>query len=73
MNFNFTILLDLLGKFAFAISGIRSASGKQIDWFGALQSEDKISGNWDSNESKKYNLVVKLKTTSNYGEHDEPL
>jgi len=35
LNFNFTILLDLLGTFAFAISGIRLASGKQIDWFGA--------------------------------------
>ena len=35
MNFNFTILLDLLGTFAFAISGIRLASGKQMDWFGA--------------------------------------
>lgn len=32
---NFTIFLDLLGTFAFAISGIRLASGKQIDWFGA--------------------------------------
>jgi uncharacterized membrane protein YeiH len=32
---NLTILLDLLGTFAFAISGIRLASGKQIDWFGA--------------------------------------
>lgn len=32
---DFTILLDLLGTFAFAISGIRLASGKQIDWFGA--------------------------------------
>lgn len=35
MDFNFTILLDLTGTFAFAISGIRLASGKQIDWFGA--------------------------------------
>lgn len=35
MEINFTILLDLLGTFAFAISGIRLASGKQIDWFGA--------------------------------------
>ncbi len=35
MEFNFTIALDLLGTFAFAISGIRMASGKQIDWFGA--------------------------------------
>lgn len=30
-----TTILDLLGTFAFAISGIRLASGKQIDWFGA--------------------------------------
>lgn len=35
MEFKFTILLDLIGTFAFAISGIRLASGKQIDWFGA--------------------------------------
>lgn len=32
---NLTVILDLLGTFAFAISGIRLASGKQIDWFGA--------------------------------------
>ncbi len=32
---NFTIILDLLGTFAFAISGIRLASNKQLDWFGA--------------------------------------
>lgn len=31
----FTTLLDLTGTFAFAISGIRLASRKQIDWFGA--------------------------------------
>lgn len=31
----FTTFLDLLGTFAFAISGIRLASGKNIDWFGA--------------------------------------
>lgn len=35
MEINFTTLIDLLGTFAFAISGIRLASGKQIDWFGA--------------------------------------
>lgn len=35
MEIKFTIFLDLLGTFAFAISGIRLASGKQIDWFGA--------------------------------------
>jgi len=32
---NFTILLDLFGTFAFAVSGIKLASGKNIDWFGA--------------------------------------
>ena len=31
----FTTLLDLTGTFSFAISGIRLASGKQVDWFGA--------------------------------------
>ena len=31
----FTTLLGLIGTFAFAISGIRLASGKQVDWFGA--------------------------------------
>lgn len=35
LQINFITLLDLLGTFAFAISGIRLASGKQIDWFGA--------------------------------------
>lgn len=35
MYVNLTILLDLLGTFAFAVSGMRLASGKQIDWFGA--------------------------------------
>lgn len=28
-------MLNLTGTFAFAISGIRLASGKQVDWFGA--------------------------------------
>lgn len=35
MDFKLTIILDLFGTFAFAISGIRLASGKQMDWFGA--------------------------------------
>ena len=35
MEVLFTTLLDLIGTFAFAISGIRLAFGKQIDWFGA--------------------------------------
>lgn len=35
MYTNLTLFLDLAGTFAFAISGIRMASGKQIDWFGA--------------------------------------
>ncbi|QNF34760.1 trimeric intracellular cation channel family protein [Adhaeribacter swui] len=35
MDINFTTIIEVLGTFAFAISGIRFASGKQIDWFGA--------------------------------------
>lgn len=35
MQLDFTTLLDFIGTFAFAISGIRIASDKQIDWFGA--------------------------------------
>ncbi|MDF3077037.1 MAG: trimeric intracellular cation channel family protein [Sphingobacteriaceae bacterium] len=35
MELNFITILDLLGTFAFAISGIRMSSGKQMDWFGA--------------------------------------
>jgi uncharacterized membrane protein YeiH len=31
----FTTILDLVGTFAFAVSGIRLAAGKQLDWFGA--------------------------------------
>jgi uncharacterized membrane protein YeiH len=31
----FITILDLTGTFVFAISGIRLASGKNIDWFGA--------------------------------------
>ena len=34
-DFNFVNILDYLGTFAFAISGIRLASAKQFDWFGA--------------------------------------
>jgi uncharacterized membrane protein YeiH len=35
LQISFITILDLLGTFAFAISGIRLASGKNIDWFGA--------------------------------------
>ncbi len=35
MEVSVTTLLGLFGTFAFAISGIRLASGKQMDWFGA--------------------------------------
>ena len=35
MDFKFTMLLELAGTFAFAISGLRLASGRRIDWFGA--------------------------------------
>ena len=31
----FTHILDFIGTFAFAISGIRMASSKNFDWFGA--------------------------------------
>ena len=31
----FTTLLDYIGTFAFAISGIRMAAAKKFDWFGA--------------------------------------
>ena len=33
---SFTTVLDLIGTFAFAISGIRLASEKNFDWFGAF-------------------------------------
>jgi uncharacterized membrane protein YeiH len=32
---DFIDLIEFTGTFAFAVSGIRMASGKQIDWFGA--------------------------------------
>jgi uncharacterized membrane protein YeiH len=35
MQINLITIIELLGTFAFAISGIRLASGKQVDWFGA--------------------------------------
>ena len=31
----FVQILDFIGTFAFAISGIRLASAKRFDWFGA--------------------------------------
>ena len=31
----FVLILDFIGTFAFAISGIRLASAKRFDWFGA--------------------------------------
>ncbi len=31
----FTNILEVAGTFVFAVSGIRMASGKQVDWFGA--------------------------------------
>lgn len=34
MSITFTTLLDLLGTFAFAVSGIRLAAEKKFDWFG---------------------------------------
>ena len=36
----FVQVLDFIGTFAFAISGIRLASAKQFDWFGGLCSRN---------------------------------
>ncbi len=35
ISHNFTVIIDQLGTFAFAISGVRLAVNKQFDWFGA--------------------------------------
>lgn len=35
-NIQFVDIIEFLGTFAFAISGIRLASAKKFDWFGAL-------------------------------------
>ena len=35
MELTFINILDYLGTFAFAISGIRMAAAKRFDWFGA--------------------------------------
>ncbi|MCF0179639.1 MAG: trimeric intracellular cation channel family protein [Bacteroidales bacterium] len=36
MEITFVDIIDYLGTFAFALSGIRLASAKQFDWFGAF-------------------------------------
>lgn len=36
MDFTFVDIIDYLGTFAFALSGIRLASAKNFDWFGAF-------------------------------------
>lgn len=36
MSITFVDIIDYLGTFAFAISGVRLASAKQFDWFGAF-------------------------------------
>ena len=35
MELNYITIIDFLGTFAFAISGIRHAATKRFDWFGA--------------------------------------
>ena len=35
VGISFTTVIDYIGTFAFAISGIRLASAKKFDWFGA--------------------------------------
>ena len=41
---SFVEILDFVGTFAFAISGIRLASAKSFDWFGAyvVQSNESV-------------------------------
>ena len=36
MSITFVDIIDYLGTFAFAISGVRLASAKSFDWFGAF-------------------------------------
>lgn len=36
MDVNFVTIIDYIGTYAFAISGIRLASAKEFDWFGAF-------------------------------------
>ncbi|WP_410068068.1 TRIC cation channel family protein, partial [Barnesiella intestinihominis] len=35
MNTTFATILEIVGTLAFAISGIRLAAAKRLDWFGA--------------------------------------
>ena len=35
-SIDFITVIDFIGTFAFAISGIRLASAKKFDWFGAI-------------------------------------
>ena len=35
-SIEFITIIDFIGTFAFAISGIRLASAKKFDWFGAI-------------------------------------
>ena len=45
MHIDFTTIIDYIGTFAFAISGIRLASAKRFDWFGAYVVEQpRLSG-----------------------------
>ena len=44
MNIDFTTIIDYIGTFAFAISGIRLASAKRFDWFGAYVEPQQPSG-----------------------------
>ena len=41
MELSFIRLIDYIGTFAFAISGLRMAAIKHYDWFGAHKEEDR--------------------------------
>ena len=44
----FIQILEFIGTFAFAISGIRLASAKQFDWFGAYVAVPYVMFYWMS-------------------------
>ena len=52
MNMEYDILvqqiIEFLGTFAFAISGIRHAASKRFDWFGGYVCGIAVAKNWAS-------------------------
>ena len=50
-NITMLQIIDFVGTFAFAISGIRLASAKQFDWFGAYVVGAVHKGKCESSDS----------------------